>query len=119
MALRFEKFTQKSQEAVQRCVELAVELKHQQIETEHLTYALLKVEGSMMPSLVERFNLPVGEFLGKLETEFEKYPSVEGGGQPFFSNTVNKVFTESQRIADGMKDEFVSQEHFFLALFLR
>ena len=118
MSVRFDKFTQKSQEAVQRALEMAAELGHQQIETEHLTYALLKVEGGIIPSFLERFNVPSAEILRHLEAELAKKPSVEGGGhQPFLSSSANKILSESQNIASRMKDEYVSQEHILLALF--
>ncbi|MCK5213942.1 MAG: ATP-dependent chaperone ClpB [Candidatus Omnitrophica bacterium] len=115
--MKFEKFTQKNQEAIQRAVEMAVELDHQQIETEHLTYALLKLEGGLLTSFLNRFNISIDESLRKLEAELEKKPRVEGGQQPFLSSLVNKVLNDAQKIASRMKDEYVSQEHVFLALF--
>ena len=117
MSIRFEKFTQKSQEVVQRSVELAMELKHQQIETEHLSYALLKLEGGIIPAFLQRFNVAPEGLLRKIEDVLDKKTVVEGGQQPFLSSTVNNILNESQKIASGMKDEFVSQEHILLALF--
>jgi len=117
MAIRFEKFTQKNQEAIQRSLEMAAELGHQQIETEHLTYALLKLEGGLISSFLNRFNISIDELLKKLERELEKKASVEGGAQPTLSSLLNKVLNEAQKIASQMKDEYVSQEHIFLSLF--
>ena len=117
MAMQFEKFTHKTQEVIQRSVELAVELSHQQIETEHLTYALLKLEDGLIPDFLNRFNISIEELLKKLEAQLEKKTSVQEGQQPFLSNAVNKALTESKKIASQMKDEFISQEHVFLALF--
>jgi len=117
MAIRFDKFTLKTQEAIQRSVEMAMETGHQQIEIEHLTYALLKLEGGLISDFLNRFSVSVNELLKKLEAELEKKPGVEGGQKPFLSSLVNKVLNESQKIASQMKDEYVSQEHVFLALF--
>ena len=117
MAIRFDKFTQKNQEVIQHAVQLAIELGHQQIETEHLTYALLKIEGGLAPSFLERFNIPVSQILSQLDIVLEKKPVVEGGGQPFISQVTNKVLISAEKIAKSMKDEYVSQEHLILALF--
>ncbi|HBG61281.1 MAG: ATP-dependent chaperone ClpB [Omnitrophica WOR_2 bacterium GWF2_38_59] len=116
MAVNFEKFTHKSQEAVQKAVELAIQLGHQQIEAEHLTYALLKIEGSLVISFLEKLNIPVAEILNELETALDKKPVVQGGSQPFLSAALNNILNEAQNIASGMKDEFVALEHIFLAL---
>ncbi|MBU1996484.1 MAG: ATP-dependent chaperone ClpB [Candidatus Omnitrophica bacterium] len=116
MAVNFEKFTHKSQESIQKAVELAMQLGHQQIESEHLTYSLLKIEGSLIISFLEKLNIPVAEILNDLESVLDKKPVVQGGTQPFLSNTLNNILNEAQRIASGMKDEFVALEHIFLAL---
>ena len=117
MAVNFEKFTHKSQESIQKSVELAIELGHQQIDSEHLTYSLLKTEDSLIISFLNRLNISISEVLKNLEAELKKKPVVQGGQQPFLSSALNNVLTDAQRIASGMKDEFVALEHIFLALF--
>jgi ATP-dependent Clp protease ATP-binding subunit ClpB len=114
---RFEKFTQKSQEAVQKSLELANELGHQQIESEHLTYALLKEEDSLIPSILKRFSFSVEGLLRVLDGELAKKPSVQGGSQPFLSDSLNKILNQAEKIAAQMKDEYITQEHILLALF--
>lgn len=115
--LSFDKFTHKNQEAIQRSIELAGEFGHQQIEPEHLTYALLKEEDGIVVAILNRLGVPVKDLLTNLEQDFKKHPSVEGGGQPFLSNALNKVLRQAQKIAGDMRDEYVSQEHVFLALY--
>ncbi len=115
--INFEKFTQKNQEALQRAVELATALEHQQIESEHLLYALLKEEGGIIATILSRAGVEPGVFLAKLEKEFEKKPKVQNAGQPFLSSNLDKVITQAQKIASGMKDEYVAQEHILLAFF--
>ncbi|MDD3374361.1 MAG: Clp protease N-terminal domain-containing protein, partial [Candidatus Omnitrophica bacterium] len=117
MAVDFEKFTHKSQEAIQKAVEFASQIGHQQIEPEHLTYALLKAEGSLIVSFLDKFNIPVSEILKEIEVELEKKAVVQGGQKPFLSNVLNNVLIDAQKIASSMTDEFVALEHIFLALF--
>jgi ATP-dependent Clp protease ATP-binding subunit ClpB len=114
---RFEKFTQKSQDAIQKALELANELGHQQIESEHLTYALLKEEDSLIPSILKRFSFSVDGLLRILDGELAKKPSVQGGSQPFLSEALTKILNQAEKIAGQMKDEYITQEHILLALF--
>ncbi len=117
MAIRFDKFTQKSQEAIQEALTLASELNHQQIEPDHLTHALIKLEGGLVPSILTRFGVSSSGLLSLLDKELNRWPSIEGGQQPFLSTSSNKVLTEAQKQASKMKDDFVSQEHIFLSIF--
>ena len=117
MTIRFEKFTQKCQEAIQRSVELAAELGHQQVEAEHLIYAFMKLDASMFVSFLGRFNITAEAVLSQLEAELGRKPKVEGGSPPALSNEASKILTEAQKAAALMKDDFVSQEHVFLAVF--
>ncbi len=114
--MRLDKFTLKSQEAVQSALELAQELNQQQIEPDHLAYALLKDKEGIVPTIVEKIGIPVSSLLAAIEKELQKKPQVEGQG-PFLSNALNKVLTQAQKVAQGMKDEYVSQEHILLALY--
>ena len=118
MAFQFDKLTHKSQEAIQRAVELATELGHQQIGVDHIAYALLKVDGGIIPVFLDRFNVSLEGLLKKLEETFEEIPSVTGDQQqPFLSKDANKALLEAQKSAKAMKDDYASQEHIFLALF--
>ncbi|MDP2652484.1 MAG: Clp protease N-terminal domain-containing protein, partial [Candidatus Omnitrophota bacterium] len=113
--LRLDKFTQKSREAIQSALDLATEFKHQQVEPEHLTYALMKDKEGVVPLLLERLGLSLESLRAKIEADLKKRPEVEGQGA-FLSQTVSRVLSQSQKIASQMKDEFVSQEHILLAL---
>lgn len=117
MAINFEKFTHKSQEAIQKAIEVADQFSHQKIETEHLTYSLLNIKESLIVSFLVRLSISVEEVIKKLEEELGKKTIVRGGGQPFLSNELNDVLNNAQQIALSMKDEFVALEHIFLALF--
>lgn len=115
--IKLDQFTLKSQETIQKMIELASELSHQQITTEHLSYALLKDEDSIVGTFCSRLGVSRDDLLNKLQSEFESIPVVEGG-QPVFSQQLNKVLIESQKLSKQMKDEFTAQEHLFLSLYL-
>ena len=115
--LRLDKFTQKNQEAIQRAFELAGQLGHQQIDAVHLSYAMLKEENGLFPSIFNQLGIDAGEFLAKCETQFEKKPTVQGSQQAFLSSSLNQILEDAQKIAAQMKDDFAAQEHVFLALY--
>ncbi|MCK5014512.1 MAG: ATP-dependent chaperone ClpB [Candidatus Omnitrophica bacterium] len=114
--LKIDRFTQKSQGTIEKAIELASELSHQQITTDHLGYALLKEEGGIIITFCNRLGLDVEDLLNKLQCELEKLPVVEGG-QPAFPQILNKVLLDSQKIAKQMKDDYTAQEHIFLSLY--
>ncbi|MCA9406853.1 MAG: AAA family ATPase, partial [Candidatus Omnitrophica bacterium] len=114
----FNKFTHKNQETLQRAVSLATELGHQQLDSTHITYAFLKDENGIIVSLLDRFNVSAEEVLSELEKDLEKKPSVEGSSaQPHLSQELAKILKDAQKMAASMKDEYVAQEHVFLALY--
>ena len=89
--LNFDKFTQKNQEAIQRAFELVGQLEHQQIDADHLAYAMLKEENGIFASIFNQLGIDLGEFLAKCENQFEKKPTVQGGQQPFLSPSLNNI----------------------------
>jgi len=115
--IRFDQFTQKSQETIQRSFEMAMEFGHQQITPDHMTLALLEVEGGVVPPTLNRLNASDADLAGKIRKDLEKRPRVEGGSQPSLSSESNRILMEAQKTARAMKDKFVSQEHLLLALF--
>ncbi len=114
--MQFDKFTVKSQEAIQAALQIAQEEGHQQIEPGHLAVALLKDEEGLVIPILEQVGISVKPLLNILEGELRKFSQVEGQS-PFISNRLNKILTDSQKIAGQMKDDFTSQEHILLALF--
>lgn len=113
--INFDKFTQKSQEAIQKSVELAGELGHQAIDSSHLGYALLKEKEGLAVSLLKHFSIDVPHVLSLLEEDLKRKPTVEGG-TPHLSEELNACLLASQKQAKVMKDEYVSLEHILLAL---
>ncbi|HLD69967.1 MAG TPA: ATP-dependent chaperone ClpB [Candidatus Omnitrophota bacterium] len=111
-----DKFTQKTQEALAGALQFAQEFSHQQIEPEHLLVSLLQDKEGIILQILEKINVSPAAILKKCENELSARPKVEGAA-PFLSSRLNKVIAHAQKISISMKDEYVSQEHVFLALF--
>lgn len=116
--MRFEKFTLKNQEAVQKAIELAQELGHQQLEPEHLAVALLHDTEGIIRVLLGHLGISPDRLLEKLTADLKNRPRVEGatGDQPHLSSRSGRVLQAAQDIAKNMGDEYVAQEHLLLAL---
>ncbi len=114
--MKLDKFTLKTQEAIQRSLELAQEFNHQQIEPLHLALALLEEEKGIVPTILERLNVPLHSIIQAIKNELQKFPQVEGQ-QVYLSQQFTKLLDFAQKLASSMKDEFVAQEHLLLALY--
>ena len=115
-----QKFTQKSLEAIQAAQTIAQDYGHQQIEQAHLLYALLTVEDGLIPQLLTKMGLALPSFTAAVKAELEKLPRVSGSGREqgkvYVSADVDKALNRAERVADSMKDSYVSVEHLLLAL---
>ena len=118
--MNMNQFTQKSLEAIQSARTLAVEHGNPQIEQAHLLCALVEQEGGFIPQLVTRMGMTVESFRAAVRHEVEKLPKVSGSGREadkvYVSAGTDRALSAAVSIAGGMKDEFVSVEHVFLAL---
>ncbi len=113
--MNIQKFTQKSIEAVQDCEKIAVEYGNQEIEQEHLLYALMTIEESLIAKLVERMGVDVRSFIGRIEEGISKRTKVQGG-QPYIGADLNKALLSAEDEAKAMGDSYVSVEHLFMAV---
>ena len=116
MAIRWEKFTVKSQEAVQAASQLATENGNPEILPLHLLSALIDDREGIIVPVLEKVGVPTAQLRAKIEDAVGKLPKVSGGTQPTASAALNKVFERAFKEADQFKDEFVSTEHLLLAL---
>ncbi len=117
MAVRFERFTVKAQEAVQRAQALALEHGHQQLEPLHLVAALLDEEQGIVRGVLAKLGANVGQLARMVKSELGHLPKVSGGdGQLHLTSSLNKVFETAQDEARRMKDEYTSTEHLLLAI---
>ncbi len=111
------KFTIKSQEAIQRAQRLATENGNQQLEPEHLLLALFLDQEGIFSSVLKKFGVSENEIKQKLEKEIDRFPKVAGGiGQSYMSKELNSVFEDAQKFSQRLKDEYISVEHLILAL---
>ena len=113
-------FTKKSIEAIHNAQQIAISNQNNQIETLHLLYALMIQEQGLIPQLLTKMNVSVSSMVESVSQEIKKLPRVTGPGREldkvYVSNEVDKVFNESEKIANGMSDEYISVEHIMLAL---
>ena len=114
--MNINKFTTKSQEAIQLSQQIAQGFGQQQIENEHIFKALLEVDENVTPFLLKKLNVNVSLFKQILESTIQSFPKVSGG-DIMLSRTANTTLNEAEILAGKMNDEFVSVEHLVLAIF--
>ncbi|MCI5864787.1 MAG: ATP-dependent chaperone ClpB [Cloacibacillus porcorum] len=114
------KLTQKSQEAFYEAQNIAVRHGHQEVDAENLALALLRQENGLIPRLFDKMNIPVESLAGAIENELNKKPRVSGAGQEtgkiYVSQRLSKILVRAEDEANGLKDEYISVEHLFLAI---
>jgi ATP-dependent Clp protease ATP-binding subunit ClpB len=116
MAFRFDKFTIKAQEAVQRAVDLAADRGNPQTTPVHLLHALLGEQEGIVRPLLEKIGVDQGHLERIIEAELSHLPKVSGGSQPQPDQELVKVFELATSESGTMKDDFVSTDHLLLAL---
>ncbi|MFM8734879.1 MAG: ATP-dependent chaperone ClpB [Pirellulales bacterium] len=116
MAFRFEKFTLKGQEAVQRAVEAAADRGNPQVAPVHLLHALLGEREGIVRPLLEKIGTDRSHLERIVEAELSHLPKVSGGAQPQLDQETVKVLETATAESHQMKDEFVSTDHLLLAL---
>ena len=114
--MNINKFTIKSQEAIQLSQQLAQSEGQQQIENEHIFKAIFEVDENVAPFILKKLNVNVPLFLQILNSTIQSFPKVSGG-EIMLSRTANTTLNEAEIIAKKMNDEFVSIEHLILAIF--
>ncbi|HKS75548.1 MAG TPA: ATP-dependent chaperone ClpB [Terriglobales bacterium] len=116
MPIRWDKFTVKAQEAVQRANEIAAENGNPELLPAHLLIALLEDREGIVPPVLEKIGIGVQAVLNDLNQEINRLPKVSGGAaQPAMSSAMNQLLERAFKEADNFKDEYVSTEHLLLA----
>ena len=111
--MNISKFTQKSVEAIQNCEKIAGEYGNQEIDQEHLLFALVSLEDSLIIKLIEKMEIQPEYFKNRVEDYIAKRPKVQGGNM-YMSQALNNVLISAEDEAKRMGDEYVSVEHLFL-----
>ena len=113
--MNINRFTQQSMQAIAECESLAVQYGNQEIEQEHLLYALLSLDNSLIKSLIEKMEINVDHFCDRAQRSLEKRVKVQGGNS-YVGSDLNKVLTMAEDEMKAMGDEYVAVEHLFLAM---
>ena len=113
--MNINKFTQNSLQAVQNCEKIAADNGNQELAQEHLLYALLTQDDSLILKLFEKMNIQGQLFINSIEQAIGKRPKVQGG-QAYVGQDLNNVLIHAEDEAKQMGDEYVSVEHLFLAM---
>ena len=118
--MNVQKFTQKTMEAVQLAQNIAQEHDNQQIEQCHVFLALLMQEDGLVPQLLTRMGITVPSVTAAAKELVSRLPAVTGGGREagkvYINRDVDSAFTEAEKVAESMRDDFVSVEHVLLGL---
>ncbi len=114
--MNINKFTIKSQEALQQAQQIAQSFGHQQLENEHIFKGILEVDENVTPFILKKLNVNVELFKKVLDSTIQSFPKVSGSDL-MFSRSASSTLTEAEIIAKKMNDEYVSIEHLILAIF--
>ena len=113
--MNFEKFTIKSQEALQKAAEIATGNQQQAIEPSHLLKAIIETDENVAAFVFKKLNVNTVILENKLDELINSYPKVSGQ-QPYLSTATNSVLQNAEKELREFKDEFISIEHLLLAL---
>lgn len=113
--MNIQKFTQNSLQAVQTTEKVAYEYGNQEIEQEHLLYALITQDDSLISKLLEKMDIQKELFVNRVEEALRKRTKVQGG-QVYIGRDLNTVLISAEDEAKRMGDEYVSVEHLFLSM---
>jgi ATP-dependent Clp protease ATP-binding subunit ClpB len=113
--MNISKFTQKSIQAVNELEKIASDFGNQEIEQEHLLYALLHQEDSLIARLIEKMEIQKEYFENRLEQAINAKVKVSGGNA-YVGQYLNKALINAEDVAKQMGDEYVSVEHLFLSM---
>ncbi|MDZ8117449.1 ATP-dependent chaperone ClpB [Pontiella agarivorans] len=111
------KTTQKVQEALQQAQVKALRFGHQEVDAEHVLFALLEQENGLVPRLIEAIGASVPVITARVEQELEKKPRVSGAtesGKVYITQRLNQLLVKAGDAAKKLKDEYVSVEHLLL-----
>ena len=115
-----QKFTQKSLEAIEQAQQLAIEHQNMQLEQEHILYALFTQQQGLISALLQKMGTNLEAMISETQRLIAQIPHVSGPGREagkiYISSDVDQMLQFAEQTAQGMKDEYVSVEHLFLAL---
>jgi len=114
--MRIDRFTSKMQEGLQEGQALASQLQHQDLTPEHLLLALVRQQDGLARPLLEKLNVRIPEVEGLLEQELARRPKISGAAEQYLNADLRNVLNQAETEMTRLKDEYLSVEHFILAL---
>lgn len=112
-------YTQKTTEAIIAAQDLALNMSHQEVDSLHMLMALLTQEDGIIPKLLELMNIKLGSFMADTKAQLDKLPKVSGSSvsNVYASRRFSQMLNNAKKQAESFKDEYLSVEHLFLAMF--
>ncbi|TFH37506.1 MAG: AAA family ATPase [Anaerolineales bacterium] len=118
--MRFDRFTERAQDAAQRAAEIIQRYGHNQIDTEHILLALIEQPQGVIPQILERLNIDLERLTDLIDQQLRGSPKANiyggGAGQIFITPRVKRVVDMANEEANRLNDEYISTEHIFLAI---
>jgi ATP-dependent Clp protease ATP-binding subunit ClpC len=118
--MRFDRFTERAQDAAQRAAEIIQRYGHNQIDTEHILLALIEQPQGVIPQILERLNIDIESLSDRIDNQLRSTPKANiyggGAGQIFITPRVKRVVDMANQEANRLDDEYISTEHLFLAI---
>jgi ATP-dependent Clp protease ATP-binding subunit ClpC len=118
--MRFDRFTERAQEAAQRSAEIIQRYGHNQIDTEHILLALIEQPQGVISQILENLNVDANALTERLDYILRTSPKANifggGAGQIFITPRVKRIIDLANEEANRLKDEYISTEHIFLAI---
>jgi len=118
--MRFDRFTERAQDAAQRAAEIIQRYGHNQIDTEHIFLALIEQPQGVIPQILERLNVDIEDLTDRIDHQLRTTPKANiyggGAGQIFITPRVKRVVDMANQEANRLNDEYISTEHLFLAI---
>jgi ATP-dependent Clp protease ATP-binding subunit ClpC len=118
--MRFDRFTERAQDAAQRAAEIIQRYGHNQIDTEHIFLALIEQPQGVISQILEKLNVDIEALTERIDSQLHSTPKANiyggGAGQIFITPRVKRVVDMANQEANRLKDDYISTEHLFLAI---
>ena len=114
--MNIDRFTKKSMEAIQNVEKTAMNNGNAEFKQVHLLKSLIEIEDSLIKNLLDKMGVNIAALTKTVNEEVDRLPKVQGNVQYHYSNELNQVMINSDDVAKGMKDEYVSVEHLFICM---
>ncbi|MGD9148233.1 MAG: AAA family ATPase [Anaerolineae bacterium] len=118
--MRFDRFTERAQDAAMRAYEVLQRYGHTQVDTEHLLLALIEQPDGVIPEILQQSGVDLAALTNRLDEELQRTPRTQiyggGVGQVYITPRLKRVIDQSNEEASKLKDDYISTEHLFLAI---